>query len=98
MLKNKAEEGRTISIFRSARGNLIALKNKKKTKLQKLKKCLPKLKKCPHSTLKKRSRQTVEELSIQFLLSMTTLLSHTFTHFTGPSFMLKTKMNPNKNK
>ena len=29
-------------------------------------------------------------------VSMTTLLSNTFAHFTGPSFMLKIKNNPSK--
>ena len=29
--------------------------------------------------------------------SMTQLLSHTFTHLTGPSFRLKAKLLPNKN-
>jgi len=48
VLKNKAEEGRTISIFRrSARGNLIALKNKKKTKLENLKSVSLNLKSVP---------------------------------------------------
>ena len=55
MLKNKAEEGRTISIFRSARGNLIALKNKKKTKLQNLKSVSLNLKSVPLYSQEKKS-------------------------------------------